>query len=121
MKKFYLQTKPFAVPTTDRKIIEEHFGKASIDAGEFSFAHMIAPPKWSEPFQIPDFDEVTFVFSGRKMIEVNNEEIILKKNHSIFIKRGTRVRYSNPFDEPCEYVSVCIPAFTLDKVNREKE
>ena len=121
MKKFYLQTKPFVVPTTDNKLIEEHFGKASIETGKFSFAHMIAPPKWSEQFQTPDFDEVTYVFSGKKKIEVDEVEIILEKNQSIFIRRGTRVRYSNPFDEPCEYVSVCIPAFTLNKVNRESE
>ena len=121
MNKYYLQTKPFVVPTTDQKLIEEHFGKASINVGEFSFAHMIAPPQWSEPFQTPDFDEVTYVFSGRKKIEVDDEEIILEKNHSIFIKRGTRVRYSNPFDEPCEYISVCMPAFTLEKVNRDAE
>ena len=119
MSKFKLQTKPFIVPTIDDKLIEEHFGKASIDAGEFSFAHMIAPPSWSEPFQIPEFDEVTYVFSGQKMIEAEDKKIILEKNQSIFIKRGTRVRYSNPFNEPCEYVSICIPAFTLEKVNRE--
>lgn len=119
MKKYYIQKKPFSVPTTDKKIIEEHFGKASVDEGEFSFAHMIAPPKWSEPFQIPDFDELTYVFSGKKKIEIDNEEILLERNQSIFIKKGTRVRYSNPFNEPCEYVSVCIPAFTLEKVNRE--
>ncbi len=121
MKKFELQIKPFIVPTSDKKLIEEHFGKASIDAGQFSFAHMIAPPKWSEPFQTPDFDELTFVFSGKKKIEVDKEEIILTKNKSIFIKRGTRVRYSNPFDEPCEYVSLCLPAFEIGKANREKE
>ena len=121
MKKFELQRKPFIVPTTDSKLIEEHFGKASIDAGGFSFAHMIAPPRWSELFQTPDFDEVTYVFSGRKKIEVNEEVIILEKNQSIFIKGGTRVRYSNPYDEPCEYISVCMPAFTLGNVNRERE
>ena len=119
MSKFKVQVKPFIVPTIDDKLIEEHFGKASIDAGDFSFAHMIAPPSWSEPFQTPDFDEVTYVFSGKKIIETENKKIILEKNQSIFIKRGTRVRYSNPFNEPCEYVSVCIPAFTLEKVNRE--
>ncbi len=121
MKKFDLQTKPFIVPTDDNKLIEEHFGLASINAGEFSFAHMVAPPKWSEPFQTPDFDEVTYVFSGRKQIEVENEVVILEKNQSILIRKGTRVRYSNPFNEPCEYISVCMPAFTLIKVNREKE
>ena len=119
MKKYLLQTNPFIVPTNDGKLIEEHFGKASINSGDYSLAHMIAPSGWSEPFQTPQFDEITYVFSGRKMIEVENEKIVLQKNQSICILKGTRVRYSNPFDEACEYVSLCIPAFTLEKVNRE--
>ena len=119
MKKYFLQTKPFIVPTTDGKLIEEHFGKASIDTGDYSFAHMVAPAGWSEPFQTPEFDEMTFVFSGKKKIEVDGDEIVLEKNQSICIPKGTRVRYSNPFNEPCEYVSVCIPAFTIELVKRE--
>jgi mannose-6-phosphate isomerase-like protein (cupin superfamily) len=119
MKQFELQKNPFVVPTTDGKLIEEHFGMASINCGDFSFAHMIAPPGWSEPFQTPDFDEVTFVFTGKKKIEVEKETIILEKGHSVCIKKGSSVRYSNPFNEPCEYVSVCIPAFTLERVQRE--
>lgn len=119
MINFHMQIKPFIVPTTDGKLIEEHFGKSSIEMGEYSFAHMIAPPNWSEPFQTPEFDEITYVFLGRKKIEVDGKEIILGKNQSICIKKGTRIRYSNPFDEPCEYVSVCIPAFTIEKVKRE--
>lgn len=119
MKKYELQTNPFIVPTTDGKLIEEHFGKASKDTGDYSFAHMVAPPGWSEPFQIPEFDEITYVFSGRKKIEVDNEEIILEMNQSICIKKGTRVRYSNPFNETCEYVSMCVPAFTIERVKRE--
>jgi len=121
MKSFELQRKPFIVPTSDGKLIEEHFGMASIFCGDFSFAHMIAPAGWSEPFQIPEFDEVTFVFSGKKKIEVDDELIILEKGQSICIKKGSRVRYSNPFQEPCEYVSVCIPAFTIERVKRQEQ
>ena len=58
-------------------------------------------------------------FPVRKKIEVENETIILEKGHSICIKKGSSVRYSNPFNEPCEYVSVCIPAFTLERVKRQ--
>jgi len=119
MKNYDLQTNPFIVPTTDGKLIEEHYGKASIDVGDYSFAHMIAPAGWSEPFQVPEFDEITFIFSGKKKFEVNGDEIILEKNQSICVKKGSRVRYSNPFNEPCEYVSVCVPAFTIDRVKRE--
>jgi mannose-6-phosphate isomerase-like protein (cupin superfamily) len=119
MKKYLIQKSPFVVPTNDGKLIEEHFGLASINHGDFSFAHMIAPAGWSEPFQTPDFDEITFLFSGRKMIEIDDEKIILEKGQSILVEKGTRVRYSNPFEESCEYVSLCIPAFSIDRVKRE--
>lgn len=119
MKKYYIQKNPFIVPTSDGKLIEEHFGKASIDTGDYSFAHMIAPPNWSEPFQTPEFDEITFIISGRKKIEVDSNEVILSAGESIFIMKGARVRYSNPFNEKCEYVSVCFPAFTMERVKRE--
>ena len=32
MKNYKVQKNPFVVPTDDGKLIEEHFGKASIDA-----------------------------------------------------------------------------------------
>ena len=52
MKKGYLiQKDPFVVPTSDGKLIEEFLGLASINAGDFSFAHMSAPPGWGEPFK----------------------------------------------------------------------
>ncbi|MHB8905570.1 MAG: cupin domain-containing protein [Melioribacteraceae bacterium] len=54
------------------------------------------------------------------MCEVNGDEIILEKNQSICVRKGSRVRCSNPFDQPCEYVSVCVPAFTIDRVKREE-
>lgn len=120
MDKYELQTAPFIVPTTDGKLIEEHFGKASIDTGDYSFAHMIAPAGWSEPFQTPEFDEITYIISGRKIVEVEDKKIQLSRNESICIKKGTRVRYSNPFEEPVEYVSVCVPAFTMQRVKREE-
>ncbi len=120
MNDFEIQKDPFVVPTDDGKLIEEHFGKASINTGDYSFAHMIAPPGWSEPYQTPEFDEITYIISGKKKIEVEGKEILLEKNQSICIRKGTRVRYSNPYDEPIEYTSVCIPAFTIDKVHREK-
>lgn len=117
--KYIIQKNPLRIPTNDEKIILEHFGIPSTSTNEFSFAHMIAPPGWYEPFQTPEFDELTFVIRGKKQIEIDDEKIILKEKESILVKKGTRVRYSNPFDEPVEYVSVCIPAFSIERVNRE--
>jgi mannose-6-phosphate isomerase-like protein (cupin superfamily) len=118
MAKYIKQNNPLVVPTNDGKLIEEHFGVPSTKHHEFSLAHMIAPPKWSEPFQNPAFDEIVIMISGKKMIEIDNEEIILNPGESLLVKKNTKVRYSNPFDENAEYWSVCIPAFTLDGVKR---
>ena len=117
-KRFYVQRAPFKVPTTDGKSIREHFGLASA-LSDLSIAHMIAPPKWKEPFQTPEFDEYTFVIRGKKKFIIDGQEIILNAGESIKIKKGVRVQYSNPFDEECEYLAICNPPFSLDLVNRE--
>ncbi len=108
------------VPTTDGKLIEEHAGLASTGQENLSIAHMLAPAGWSEPFQSPEFDEYTLVSRGKKLFEVEGEQIIVAAGESILIKKGSRVRYSNPFDEACEYWSVCLPAFSIESVNREE-
>ena len=117
---YFLQDKPFVVPTADEKIIEEHIGLASTGDGGLSIAHMIAPAGWSEPFQNPSFDEYTLVGRGSKLFEVDGEKVVVKAGQSILIKAGSRVRYSNPYAEECEYWSVCIPAFSMNTVNREE-
>ena len=122
MKRNYIiQKKPFVVPAVDNKLIEEFFGMASLNpaGGEMSFAHMIAPPGWSEPFQKPEFDEITYIIKGKKHFEIDGSNIVLEKNQAICVTKGTRVKYSNPFSEPVEYISVCMPAFTAEKVHRE--
>lgn len=120
-KKYIKQTKPFRVPTSDGKLIEEHFGHASTRTSDFSVAHMIAPPHWSEPHQTPDFDEITIVTRGTKIIEIDGESVEVKAGETILIKAGARIRYSNPHDQETEYWSVCIPAFDISTVNREEE
>ncbi len=120
-KKYTLQKAPFIVPTTDGKLIEEHFGNATNGNPEISIAHMIAPPHWSEPFQTPEFDEYTYIIKGKKQFIIAGERIVLEAGQSIKIEKNTRIQYANPFDEACEYIAVCIPAFSMELVHREDE
>ena len=120
MKKYSIQKSPFVVPTTDGKLIEEHFGLATNENSQLSIAHMVAPPGWSEPFQTPTFDEYTYIIKGKKQFIIDDETIILEAGQSIKIEKNTRVQYSNPFVEPCEYLAICLPAFSIDAVNREE-
>ena len=119
MKKYTIQKSPFVVPTTDGKLIEEHFGNASIKS-ELSVAHMVAPPKWSEPFQTPEFDEYTYIIKGKKQFNIEGDIIVLNAGESIKIMKGTKIQYSNPFNTECEYLAICLPAFSIDLVNREE-
>ncbi len=118
-KNFLIQKNPFVVPTTDGKIIEEHHGLIATHNAKISIAHMIAPPGWSEPFQKPDFEEYTYIISGKKQFIIENETIVLEAGQSIKIEKNIRVQYSNPFQEPCEYIAICKPAFSMEKVHRE--
>jgi mannose-6-phosphate isomerase-like protein (cupin superfamily) len=118
-KNYTIQANPFIVPTTDGKVIKEHFGNTTDGNKDISIAHMKAPAGWSEPFQTPEFDEFTFIISGKKQFIIDNETVVLKAGESIKIERNTRVQYSNPFTEVCEYIAICTPAFSIDLVNRE--
>jgi len=123
-KRFVIQYKKmwyeqFLLFTTDGKLIEEHFGRVISNESNTSIAHMVAPSGWSEPFQNPEFDEYTIMIRCRKQIEVDGETIIIKFGESLLTRKGAKVRYSNPFEEDAEYLSVCVPAFSLDLVNRE--
>ncbi|WP_046745054.1 cupin domain-containing protein [Kordia zhangzhouensis] len=120
-KKYHIQKKPFVVPTTDGKLIEEHFGNATNGNSHISIAHMIAPPKWSEPFQTPEFDEYTYIIKGKKQFIIEEDTIILEAGQSIKIEKNTRIQYSNPFDEHCEYIAICLPAFSMELVHREEQ
>ena len=70
MKKYSIQKSPFVVPTTDGKLIEEHFGLATNENTQLSIAHMVAPSGWSEPFQTPAFEEYTYIIKGKTTEEL---------------------------------------------------
>ena len=120
-KKYHIQNSPFIVPTNDGKIIKEHFGLATDGNKDISIAHMVAPPGWSEPFQTPEFDEFTFIIKGKKQFINEDETIVLEAGQSIKINKNTRIQYSNPFTESCEYLAICTPAFSIESVNREEQ
>lgn len=118
-KKFLVQKSPVVIPTEDGKYIGEHFGLATDQNPYISIAHMKAPSGWSEPFQTPEFDEYTFIIKGKKQFNIDGEKVVLSVGESIKILKNTRVQYSNPFEEECEYLAICKPAFSIETVHRE--
>jgi len=111
-------TEPTRIPVPGGKIIIEHVGRVSTASEAVSVAHMIAPASWDEPFQTPEFDEITLVLKGSVIVDHEGGPTTANAGQSILTAAGERVRYSSGPDG-AEYVSICLPAFGLDNVNRE--
>ncbi len=101
------------------KEIREYIGRVNSHTSDLSIAHMKSTQGWKEPGQTPDFDEYTVVLKGTLKVETIEESIMVPANQAIIAPKGEWVRYSTPLAGGAEYIAVCFPAFSVDKVNRD--
>jgi mannose-6-phosphate isomerase-like protein (cupin superfamily) len=106
---------------TKEKIIMEYFGLVNSKTSEVSIAHMKSPEGWVEPGQCPEFNEYTIVLKGQLKIVTRKEEFLLTEGQGIMTEKDEWVRYSTPFEGGAEYLAVCLPAFSPDSVQRDKD
>jgi len=104
---------------TKEKIIEEFFGRVNSKTSDLSIARMKSPEGWEEPGQTPEFDEYTVVLKGALKVKTKSEEYNVIAGQAILIGKHEWVQYSTPFDGGAEYIAVCLPAFSLEIVNRD--
>ena len=102
------------------KIIEEFIGRVNSDTEGVSIARMKSPPGWIEPGQTPEFDEYTIVLKGMLRVETKNDSFDIKEGEAIIVCKGEWIKYSSPYIEGTEYIAVCLPAFSLEKVHRDE-
>ena len=105
---------------TKEKIIREIFGRVNSDSSAISIAHMTSPEGWEEPGQRPEFDEYTYVLSGKLRVETEQGDFNIESGQAIQAKEGEWIRYSTPFPGGADYIAVCSPAFSIDTVHRDE-
>lgn len=110
---------PTAIEVPGGKEILEFVGVVNSENSNVSVAKMVAPPNWTEPFQTPQFDEITLVLRCKVQIEHAGGTSIVNAGEAIITNAGERIRYST-LDVETEYVAICLPAFSPDLVNREE-
>lgn len=112
--------KPFRIEMTTNlpKLIEEFVGGANTGTPGVSIARMTSPGGWEEPGQTPDFDEYTVVLKGTLKVETKTGVHMVNAGQGIITPKGEWVRYSTP-GGGCEYIAVCLPAFSPDTVHRD--
>ena len=102
------------------KQIEEYFGRMNSGTEDVSIARMVSPAGWIEPGQRPEFDEYAVVLKGELVVEFEGGSRRIPAGQGVKLKAGEWVRYSTP-DQDTEYVAVCLPAFSMETVNREDD
>jgi mannose-6-phosphate isomerase-like protein (cupin superfamily) len=102
------------------KIIEEFIGRVNSQTDELSIARMKSPSGWEEPGQRPEFNEYTIVLKGMLRVKTNSEIVDIREGEAVIAHAGEWVQYSTPGPIGAEYIAVCLPAFSPDKVHRDK-
>lgn len=101
------------------KVIEEFIGRVNSETESLSAARMNSPSGWVEPGQTPEFDEYTLVLRGKLLVTSKSDVIAVLAGQAVIAHRGEWVQYSTPGPEGAEYVAICLPAFSMDRVHRD--
>jgi quercetin dioxygenase-like cupin family protein len=102
------------------KLIDEYIGRVNTATEQLSVAHMRSPGGWIEPWQCPEFQEVTVVLRGLLRVEHEGGAFDVRGGEAVIAFPGEPVRYSTPTDEGAEYIAVCLPAFSPATVHRRE-
>jgi len=70
--------------------------------------------------QTPEFDEFTIVLKGTLRVEHKGGSLDVHAGQAVVAHAGEWVRYSTPQEEGAEYIAVCLPAFSMETVNRDE-
>lgn len=103
------------------KLIDEYIGRVNSKTQAASVAHMRSPQGWVEPGQTPEFDEFTIVLKGSLRVEHKQGALEVTAGQAVIVHAGEWVRYSTPQKDGAEYIAVCLPAFSMDTVHRDRE
>lgn len=111
---------PTTIPVPGGKRIDEYVGRVNTKEARLSIAHMRSPSGWSEPGQRPSFDEWTLVLRGTMRVEHEGGVMDVNAGQAVLTRAREWIRYSTPGAEGCEYIAICLPAFSIDTVNRDE-
>jgi mannose-6-phosphate isomerase-like protein (cupin superfamily) len=103
------------------KLIDEYVGRVNSKTSAASVAHMRSPQGWVEPGQTPEFDEFTIVLKGTVRVEHAGGTLDVSAGQAVIAQAGEWVRYSTPGEGGAEYIAVCLPAFSMEGVHRDRD
>jgi ethanolamine utilization protein EutQ len=109
-----------AAAGTKPKLIDEFIGRVNTKTAGVSVAHMRSPQGWEEPGQTPEFEEFTLVLKGLLRVKHTAGEIDVVAGQAVIAHGGEWIQYSTPADGGAEYLAICLPAFSMETVHRDR-
>ena len=103
---------------TPPKRIEEFVGRVNSMTENVSIARMKSAGGWKEPGQTPEFDEYTVVLNGTLHVRLRDAGLDVQAGQAVIVPKGEWVHYSTPTEDGAEYIATCLPAFSMETVNR---
>ncbi len=95
-------------------------GRVNSNTDDVSIARMKSHSGWIESPQTPEFNEYTIVLRGSLHIHKENKEIIVSANEAFIAEKDIEFQYSTPDPKGAEYIAICVPAFSMEKVHRKE-
>ncbi len=98
--------------------IEEYVGRVNSGDEQVSVARMRSPTGWEESGQRPELMEITLVLDGMLRVEHRGGVLEVHSGQAVVTEPGEWLRYSTPARGGAEYVKVCLPACSPERVHR---
>ncbi len=99
------------------KVCEEYAGLINTGDTKVSLTRMHSPGGWMGPAHHAEFHQYLLVISGALRVEHQDGIIEAKPGQCVHIVPGEGVVVSTPGPDGCEYLSVCVPAYSRSDVH----
>lgn len=108
------------VVVTPSLVITEYHGAVASQNLDMSACLASVTTPCEEAYQAPEFDEYVLVLAGTLVLRHGADlSTEVKAGEGVLLKAGERVKWTWP--GPCQYVPICLPAFTPANCRREPE
>jgi len=106
----------YEAPGNMHKLCDEYVGLLNTGQSAVSITRMHAPAGWVGPAQYADFQEYAVVLTGVLQVEHADGKTEVEAGQAIQVEPGEEVILSTP--DGCEYLTVCVPAYSKASIHR---
>jgi ethanolamine utilization protein EutQ (cupin superfamily) len=99
------------------KVCDEYVGLINTGDENVSITRMHSPSGWEGMGHYSDFHEYAVVLKGRLHVEHTDGTMDVEIGQAVHIKPREEVIFSTPGEEGCEYLTVCVPAYSRAAVH----